>query len=202
MTLYENKKIYIECGANNGIDQSRSISLIDNPDYVGILIEPDPVVFSECVRNRNNGRTIFFNCALVSPSYKNKFVTLYKHKHWSLMNCLEGSAQQTNNPTNYSRSSIVVPAFTINEILDSLGISTVENFYLDTEGYEVPILKGLSSNLKINHLEVEQHDDTDYEKEKNKIIEVCSVCNLKLIRTENTDSDPNDGRPKLHFSGC
>ncbi|HAW79905.1 MAG TPA: hypothetical protein DCX27_09460, partial [Balneola sp.] len=73
---------------------------------------------------------------------------------------------------------------------------------LDTEGYEVPILKGLSSNLKINHLEVEQHDDTDYEKEKNKIIEVCSVCNLKLIHTENTESDSNDGRPKLHFSGC
>ena len=75
-----------------------------------------------------------------------------------------------------------------------MNIKEVENIFLDTEGHEVEILKGFPEDLIVRNLEVEQHDSTDYQKEKDVIIDVCKKYNLKF-ESEILDG----GYPKLNF---
>ena len=188
------KKIYIEAGANNGVDQSRSLAFMSQEDYVGILIEPHPPTFAKCVHNRNNGRTLFVNCALVSEDYKESTIGIHTHQSWSLMNCVSDSIMRKESPEEYSTETFSVPARTLQSILDELNITDVEYLFLDVEGYELEVLGGINHKTTIKKLELEQHMKSDYDKERNIIIEACDKINLHY---EGQWSD--QGHPKLHF---
>lgn len=70
------KKIYVEAGALNGICGSRSLSLSNDINYFGILVEPTPSSYAECVTNRKNEHTAIYNCALVSFDYKDAVIEM------------------------------------------------------------------------------------------------------------------------------
>lgn len=144
--------IYIEAGANNGVFQSRSIHLKEDPQYFGILIEPSKEVFDECVINRKNERTLIYNAALVSKEYKEPTIELQIHSMYHLMNSINKSINQSYN------NSTRVPARTLQSILDENDIKEVEYLYLDVEGYENEVLNGIDFNkTKFKNLEIECH---------------------------------------------
>lgn len=146
------KKIYIEAGAADGIDQSRSLHFINRDEYLGILVEPTPQTYQECIKNRSNENTLIYNCALVSFDYKLDYIDFYKNKTFNLMNsCIKENKEEFIE-------MIKVPAVTLQSILDKNNITEVENFYLDTEGYEIEVLKGIDFNkTKFKEIEIECH---------------------------------------------
>lgn len=48
--------VFVEAGANNGIDQSNTVLLENNFGWSGLLVEPNPHKFKECQANRPNSK--------------------------------------------------------------------------------------------------------------------------------------------------
>jgi FkbM family methyltransferase len=146
------KKIYIEAGANDGVNGSRGIQFKDNSEYMGILIEPHPVIFNYCLNSRKNDNTLLYNVALVSRNHKEPTIELQLHSLHHPMNSIKKSIGQAYN------NSITVQARTLQSIVDENNISEVDYLYLDVEGYENEVLMGIDFNkTKFKYIEVECH---------------------------------------------
>ena len=71
MLEYVNYKngFYIECGANDGVNQSNTWYFERTLQWNGLLIEPIQLVFKKLKKNRNK-KNFFYNTALRSFKYK------------------------------------------------------------------------------------------------------------------------------------
>ena len=203
--MTEKVKYYIEAGANDGLHQSRSLHLKDNLKYHGIMIEPNPVAFSYCQNNRNPSNHTFINAALVPLDYENDTIDLYgrsgrmdpKSLHQSMMGAVSKSRLMEVDRSRFTNTPIFrVAAKSLQEILNSIKVEEIEYFYLDVEGYEASVLRGVTSDIKINNLEVEIHvEDEENEKEETQtIVDICKNLNLVLIKCNR-----EEGYPKLMF---
>jgi hypothetical protein len=57
--------VFIEAGANDGLNQSNTLFLARGRSWKGILVEPVPRLFERCKKNRPDSFCV--NAALVSP---------------------------------------------------------------------------------------------------------------------------------------
>jgi FkbM family methyltransferase len=127
---------YIECGANDGVNQSNTWYFEKSLGWRGVLIEPNNEIFKELKNNRSS-RNFFKNVALVSGDLKKKNEKLYLSK-----NNLE--SKLTNIYTSASQEVITD---TLTNILQEYKVNKINFFSLDVEGYEVEVLKGLNLNI-------------------------------------------------------
>jgi FkbM family methyltransferase len=149
--IMNNKKIYIEAGAHNGIFQSRTLDFIDNNEYFGILVEPVPSSYEKCLQNRPNNTKIY-KCALVGFDHIGSTAEIYPHFLHSSMTTLVKSSNK------WYHEKRKVPARTLDSILEENDINDIEEFYLNVEGYELNVLKGIDfSKRKFKLIEIECH---------------------------------------------
>ena len=125
---------FIELGANDGLKQSNTAFFEKEMGWNGILIEPSLEGYEKCKINRKN--SICLNYACVSNDYKDNYVLGDFHN-----NHLMGSV---NGVRNNSKNLIKVNAITLEKILDEHCNTDIDFLSLDTEGYELNILKGLN----------------------------------------------------------
>jgi FkbM family methyltransferase len=135
---------YIEMGASDGLLQSNTSWLQFEYDWSGILIEPSSA-FAHIESNRPNN--LYFNCACVSFNYKDS--TIAGDFDGELMGSVGG--RRLNRPAIHT-----TPARTLQSILDDSTFGDVDFFSLDTEGYEMNVLKGVDfSKQKIHQILIE-----------------------------------------------
>jgi FkbM family methyltransferase len=125
---------YIECGANDGVNQSNTWYFEKSLNWKGILIEPNKKIFKNLKNNRSS-RNIFKNVALVSEEFKNKEIYLSD-------NNLESKLTNINNSNNQK-----VETETLSNILKEHTINKINFFSLDVEGYEEEVLRGCNLNI-------------------------------------------------------
>lgn len=138
MLKYINYKdgFYIECGANDGINQSNTWYFEKKLNWNGVLIEPIGEIFNELKKNRNK-KNFFFNTALKSFKNEEKFITLNYDKNDSLTT--------KSNSENELREKIKVNASNLNELLDEIhSPREIDFFSLDVEGDEFNVLDGIN----------------------------------------------------------
>lgn len=139
---------FIEVGANNGFSESNTYYLERFRNWKGILIEPIPHLYQECVKERP--KSTVFNCALVSSDYPEQEVEMmYGH----LMSMVRGAfdseqveaerVAKAGRKLGFTPYTIKVPARTLTSILDEANVSEIDFFSLDVEGFELNALKGL-----------------------------------------------------------
>ena len=143
--------VYLEVGANNGFSESNTYYLERLKGWTGILIEPIPELYRECVTERPNSKV--FNCALVSADYPENYV---KMSYGHLMSLVKDSFEYPNVEAGHLKKAqeffgvtpyeVEVHARTLTSILDELKITEIDFFSLDVEGYELNVLKGLDFN--------------------------------------------------------
>ena len=124
---------FIECGANNGIDQSNTWYFEKHLNWKGILIEPLENEYKELIINRSK-KNYFYNCALVG-SKKIKSLKLIKKK-------LESKIIKNEE----SNSKVIdVNSQTLTSILEKIKLSKdIDFFSLDVMGFESEVLRGIN----------------------------------------------------------
>jgi len=139
---------YIDCGANDGVNQSTTWYFEKSLNWKGLLIEAIPEVFDQLKKNRGSGN-IYENCALVSNKFKKKSLDFFYNKKDTLTG---GSVKRKN----FIKQS--VPAKTLDFILkNNPSINIVDLFTLDVEGNEFDVLEGASLD-KIRYILVETNN--------------------------------------------
>lgn len=143
-----NKKegFFIELGANNGLFQSNTAFLEKKMEWNGILIEPSLKGYNECIKNRPN--SICLNYACVSNDCKQEFI-IGDFEDNNPMGSVNGERLERKN-------MVKVKAITLEKILDEYCDTNIDFLSLDTEGYELEILKGLNlSKYRPNYMLIE-----------------------------------------------
>ena len=163
--LVKDNGYFIEIGANNGVDQSNTYLLELKKNWKGILVEPSPNKFFECIKNRSSKNKFYCN-ACVSFDYKEKYVPITYSNLMTISNELETDIE---NKDKHLKSSIKhldknetiiqfgAVAKTLTEILqESNSPKQIDFFSLDVEGAEISVLKGIDFNeYKIEYILVE-----------------------------------------------
>ena len=110
---------YIDCGANDGVNQSTTWFYEKQLNWKGILIEPIPKVFDELKKNRNKNN-YFKNCALVDENFKNGSIEFYYNKNDTLTGA-------TKNKEDTEKIS--VKANTLDQIIDEINYKGKIDFF-------------------------------------------------------------------------
>lgn len=139
---------YIDCGANDGINQSTTWFYERTLNWRGILIEPIPETFAKLKKNRSKNN-IFANVALVSKKFTKKYLYIYSNP----TDTLTGSLKYNNKHTRKN----LVKAMTLTNILKNNKIKNkIDFFSLDVEGYEFKVLEGIDfKKFKFKYILVE-----------------------------------------------
>ncbi|MFM7641228.1 MAG: FkbM family methyltransferase [Cyanobium sp.] len=148
---------YVELGANDGLRQSNTYLLQQRFGWEGLLIEPCPVRYLECVRNRSFGRLPSFRCAAcVDPAYGAPFVDMEYSDLMSVALGLDLSPEEASRQADRGLPFLDDPrqrhrfgavARTLTSLLDEVGApAAFDLLSLDVEGNELAVLKGLDLN--------------------------------------------------------
>ena len=136
--INKDEGIYIELGANDGLKQSNTAYFEFTRKWKGVLIEPSPIAYEKCVKNRPN--SIVLNYACVSSDYNKE--SIKGDFNGNLMSSVNGERLKSDNQL------ISVKTSTLNSIIQKyLNSQQIDLLTLDAEGYEYEILKGLNLNL-------------------------------------------------------
>jgi FkbM family methyltransferase len=131
---YENG-FFIECGANDGVDNSNTWYFEKNLNWSGILIEPLNKQFQELKKNRSK-KNKFYNLALSSSETK-KNIIIEDNDHMSKI--------IINNIKRIKSNYKSVDSSTLTKILDEVSApSLIDFFSLDVEGFEDQVIKGIN----------------------------------------------------------
>lgn len=180
--LFNRKKngFYVELGANDGLRQSNTKLLEDYFEWTGVLIEPSPLAFEHLKRNRPNN-ILINECAVhVSGTIKGDFTD------GSLMASVDGTRQK-------NKFLIEVPARPLSDMLKDH--NDIDIMIIDTEGYELEVIKGLGK-IRPKFLLVEI-----YSKDFDTIISylktlgyelVCNMTNYNVLDNPQWDKTHND----------
>lgn len=162
--------VYVELGANNGLLQSTTAFLEKERNWSGVLVEPSKYNFLQCKENRPGSKV--YNYACVSSEFKDKYV----YGDWEtksangLMSSVNGKRRQSNDLTK-------VEAATLESILDNAKLTDIDLLTLDTEGYELEVLKGLNlEKYKPSYMLIEVYKD-----DHAKVVSYLSQYNYILI---------------------
>ena len=141
-----NNGFYIECGANDGVDQSNTWYYEKFKNWHGILIEAHPKLFNELKKNRSKNN-ILVNKFLVAKNFKSLIVNISDN---DLMSKFSNS-----NHKNFSTQPI-----TLTEILkNNNSPKIIDLFSLDVEGYEFKVLEGIDfKNYKFKYFLIETNN--------------------------------------------
>tara|TARA_B110000503_G_scaffold131780_1_gene206869 strand:+ start:158 stop:799 length:642 start_codon:yes stop_codon:yes gene_type:complete len=143
---------YIECGANDGVDQSNTWYYEKKLNWRGILIEPLEDNFLELKKNRGN-KNLFIQAALVSS---NDIHTIHVTSQ-----DLQSQISIAATTDLLSKESKTVTALTLTKILEESNAPNIIDFFsLDIEGYEEEAIKGINfAKFNFNYFLIENSND-------------------------------------------
>jgi FkbM family methyltransferase len=135
--------VFVEAGANDGVNFSNTYYLERARGWTGVLVEGIPDLYRACVRHRP--RSQVFNCALVAPENEGAPVTMhYSNLQSMVAGALPYEHVEAGLLSQQERTyEVTVPGRTLSSVLDEAGVTHVDLLVLDVEGYEAPVLQGL-----------------------------------------------------------
>jgi FkbM family methyltransferase len=177
--------VFIEVGALDGLIQSNTKLLEECYGWTGILVEPSPSVFERLAVNRPHSKC--FQCAL--GSFEENGTYAYGDFNGHPMSSLVG---RTENPAN-----VRVQLRSLQSILDECDIQHINFFSLDTEGYELQILKGIDFNTTtfdymLIEVYVHQYDEIVQFLSERGYDPVCCFTNYNKTSNPHWDGTHND----------
>lgn len=153
--------VFIEVGAVDGIQQSNTNHLEKHRNWTGVLIEPNTEAYKKCVINRDKSKV--FNCALVDYNYSESEIEMH-FRSWvpgdpgTVTSVFDSPFNKVPGWEAYN-NSYMIPARTLDSVLQEAVVEKVDFFSLDVEGYELKVLQGFDfRKYKPSFILVEAHD--------------------------------------------
>ena len=153
--LNYNDGYFIELGANDGISQSNTYFYEKKKKWRGMLIEPIPHKFLDCIKNRSKKNSIFCN-ACVGFDFKDNFVEII---YSNLMSTPINLKSDIKNPREHAESGkkflnsnentfkFAAITSTLNDLMiKSKAPNIIDFLSLDVEGAEIEVLEGINFN--------------------------------------------------------
>ena len=187
--LFQGKRngFYIELGANDGLTQSNTAFFEFSRGWTGVLVEPSGHSFLKCVSSRPKSNCLNYAC--VSSMYKNDQIS----------GDFDGSLMASVNGSRLIRKNLIkVPVTTLEKILDEYNPKPeIDLLSLDTEGYELEILKGLNlDKFRPKYMIIEVYKDCFNELEayllENNYVMICNMSNYNHTDNPHWDGTHND----------
>ena len=163
---------FVELGANDGLRQSNSYILQRNFSWGGLLIEPNPARFEECVINRSFSGNVHFCCAACVPfAFDQSSIKLCNSDLMSVAFNLDVSNEDAMSHSKLGSQFLKNPALsytffasarTLTDILDdAMAPPKIDFLSLDVEGNELSVLQGLDfEKYSADWILVESRDDS------------------------------------------
>lgn len=160
---------FVELGANDGVDQSNTLHFERELGWRGVLIEPIPHRYLECIRNRSPENKIFCN-ACVSKEYQKEFVRIIYSNLMSVAPelCLDLPRTPAEHaelgiqflPIGERSFEFGAVARTLTNVLVEAGApKIIDLLSLDVEGAERDVLMGLDfDRFSFEHMVIESRD--------------------------------------------
>ena len=133
----KNTGFYLEIGAYNGVDLSNTY-FFEAIGWNGILIEPDPGLYQQCLLSRPNSKVI--NVAASDGPGSLQFTTAIG-KEWLSFSGENKLREDRIIAEGGTLSRIEVQCLTLNEILKDID-QEIDFISLDVEGHEFSVLNG------------------------------------------------------------
>jgi FkbM family methyltransferase len=132
------KGVFIECGANDGIQRSNGISLEKKLKWRGYNLEPNPHCFKQLIRNRPK-------CTNLNIGLSDKIETLEFVVHYDQVrgNLSGRSFVKDDRKIGAKDEVIKINCITYRDLIEQQNIAKVDFFSLDVEGHECIVLKGM-----------------------------------------------------------
>lgn len=145
---------FVELGANDGVRQSNTYKLQKEFGWTGLLIEPSPRRFVECIANRAFGNRPKVRCAACVPfDFQNRFVEIEDADLMSVAKGLMMTDQQVMEHADRGERFLADPSLrysygavarTLTSLLDEVNAPLdFDLLSLDVEGNEMSVLQGL-----------------------------------------------------------
>lgn len=142
--------VFVEAGANDGVQQSNTYYFEKFRGWTGLLVEPEPTLAAACRKHR---RGPVAEAALVANEVPGAMVELHFAGLMSTLDGALGDADATARhvekglavqPDIAATRRVRVPARTLSALLDGAGITkAVDLLSLDVEGAEPGALRGI-----------------------------------------------------------
>lgn len=148
--IAKRRGVFIEAGANDGLEQSNTLYFERYFGWTGLLIEPIPELAAKCRQNRPN--CLVENAALVPHDYAAGTVEL---TYCGLMSTTAGAFRSEETRQLHTQAGekflqtgervyqATAPARTLSALWDKHNLQEVDLLSLDVEGWEPMVLRGL-----------------------------------------------------------
>jgi FkbM family methyltransferase len=161
--------VFIEAGANDGINQSNTLYFERHRRWRGLLIEAVPELAQRCRHNRP--KAIVESCALVPLGRSGERVTMV---YSNLMSLVRGAMKTPEDEARHIATGSALQSITpyeievigrpLSELLDRNRLTRIDLLSLDVEGYELRALQGIDFTRHRPHfilVEARYRDEID-----------------------------------------
>lgn len=142
---FENKRkgYFVEVGANDPQHGSQTWHLEDGLQWSGVLVEPLPNLALRCRNERR--RSQVFECACVENTNVEdiKFYIPLCTDTEDEIHCRSAAGKNVHDGKFKTHREIIVPARTLDSILEEASVSHIDLLSIDVEGTELEVLQGL-----------------------------------------------------------
>ncbi len=167
-SLEDCPKYYFEMGALDGVMYSNTKFFEETLGWKGILVEPNPFMFSRLAINRPNNHLM---CAVCSD--QKKPLSFNVCMNVPAVCSLEISKPEKFDNEYYRHSQMLkintIPV-SLDTILENSGVERIDLCIIDTEGHEVNVLKSFSFKVPVVMFMIEFLDDKSKNDEVLKIM--------------------------------
>ena len=147
---------FLEIGAYNGKDFDGLYRYTHNNNWTGIFVEPIPEYFQQLKLNFQNIENKFFeNSAITEEDGNYDIMRIVGDNKWT-----KGSSSLLPNKINkkYKYYKELIKGISFNSLVKKYNIKKIDVLQIDTEGYDLIILKQIIPTFKPKFISIEQYN--------------------------------------------